>query len=288
MINSIKKFYTQSFKGKLFIIKASGAVIVDRDARENLIQNIQELIDDGIKVLLIYGGGVAINDALEEAGITSEKVNGRRITSEKDIKIIKKTMVGDLGFKITESLVKAKLPANVHNSIPPHWALAKRRPNHEGKIRFDGTLDTIDPRAIGSHFTNMDLEVCPCFAFTEDGTAVNINADNVAIELASEIKATKLILLTNIDGVMVNNKMQSVLSAREIEGLIEDGTATDGMRVKLENCIDAVRKGVKRIHIINGLKPDAIKKEIYTSEGFGTMIVRHKEKAKYITEETQR
>ncbi len=288
MINSIKKFYKQSFEGQLFIIKASGAVIVDRTARESLISNIQELINDGIKVLLIYGGGVAINDALEEAGLVSEKLNGRRITSEEDIKIIKKTMVGDLGFKITESLVKAKLPANVHNSIPPHWALAKRRDDHNGKMRFDGTLRDIHPRIIRSHFINMDLEVCPCFAFTKDGTAVNINADNVAIELAKKIKATKLILLTNIDGVMVDNKVQSVLSAREIETLIANGTVTDGMQVKLETCIDATRGGVKRIHIINGLKPNALRQEIYTSEGFGTMIVRHKEKEKYIKEETDK
>lgn len=287
MINSIKKFYKQHYKGELFIIKASGAVIVDQTARESLIENIQEFVNDGIKVLLIYGGGVAINDALEEAGITSTKVNGRRITCDKAIKVIKKTMVGDLGFKITESLVKAKLPANVHNAIPPHWALAERRPDHNGQTRFDGTLGKIHPRVIRSHFTNMDLEVCPCFAFTKEGTAVNINADNVAIELATKIKATKLILLTNIDGVMVNDEVQSVLSAREIEGLIADGTVTDGMQVKLENCIDAVRGGVKRVHILNGLKPNALRQEIYTSEGFGTMIVRHKEKKIYITEEIE-
>lgn len=288
MINSIKKFYKQAFAGQLFIIKASGAIIMDREARDHLIENIHEMVNDGIKVLLIYGGGVAINDALKEAGITSEKVNGRRITSEDDIKIIKKTMVGDLGFKITESLVRSKLPANVHNAIPPHWAMAKRRPDHNGKSRFDGTLETIRSRVIRSHFTNVDLAVCPCFAFTAGGTAVNINADNVAIELATKIKATKLILLTNIDGVMVDNKVQSVLSTNEIEELIANGTVTDGMRVKLENCIEAARNGVKRIHIINGLKPNALKKEIYTSEGFGTMIVRDKEKEKYIKEETQK
>lgn len=285
MINPIKKFYKQTFKGELFIIKASGAILVDRDARENLISNIHELVRDGIKVLLIYGGGVAIDQDLKKADVETQKVDGRRITCEKAIKIIKKTMVGDLGFKITESLVKSKLPANVHNAIPPHWALAKRRPEHEGKKRYDGTLNAIHPRIIRSHFINTDLAVCPCFAFTDDGTAVNINADNVAMELAVKVKAAKLILLTNIDGVMVDNEVKSVLSAREIESLIADGIVTDGMQVKLENCVDAVRQGVKRIHILNGLKPDAIKREIYTSEGFGTMIVRMKEKKKYLKEE---
>jgi len=288
MINSIKKFYRQTFSGELFIIKASGKVITDQASRENLIQNIHELIKDGIKVLFIYGGGEAIDIALKENGITSEKINGRRITSEEDIKIIKKVMAGDLGFKITETLVKEKLPANLHIAIPPHWATAKRRPKINGKIRFDGTLDSFFPKAIKSHFSNTNLAVCPSLAFTKDGNALNINADNIAIELASRTKAAKLILMTNIDGVMMDNEVQSVLSAKEIETLIKDGTVTDGMRVKLENCINALRAGVKRVHILNGLKRDALRNEIYTSTGFGTMIVREKEKKKYIKEEIQK
>jgi acetylglutamate kinase len=288
MINSIKKFYRQTFRGELFIIKVSGKVVTDQASRENLIQNIHELIKDGIKVLLIYGGGEAIDKALQENGITSEKVNGRRITSEKDIKIIKKVMAGDLGFKITETLVKEKLPANVHNAIPPHWAIAKRRPKNNGNIRFDGVLDNFYPKAIKSHFSNTNLAVCPSLAFTKDGNALNINADNVAIELASKAKAAKLILMTNIDGVMVENEVQSLLSAREIETLIKNGIVTDGMQVKLENCVNALRAGVKRVHILNGLKKDALRNEIYTSTGFGTMIVRETEKKKYIKEEIQK
>lgn len=288
MINTVKKFYRQRFRGQLFIIKASGKIITDQKSRENLIENIHELVKDGIKVLLIYGGGEAIDNALKEAGVMSEKINGRRITSKEDITVIKKLMVGDLGFKITESLVKSNLPANVHNAIPPHWAVAKQRPKHNGKTRYDGTLETIFPKLIKNHFINTNLAVCPCFAFIKNGTAVNINADNVAIELATKIKASKLILMTNIDGVMVDNKVQSVLSAREIEQLIADGIVTDGMQVKLENCIIALRSGVKRVHILNGLKKDALKNEIYTSKGFGTMIVREKEKKKYIKEEIKK
>jgi len=281
MINSFKKFYRQTFKGELFIIKVSGKVIADKSARENLIDNIHELIKDGIKVLLIYGGGESIDNALTN----SLKIDGRRITSKDDIKIIKKVMTGDLGFKITESLVKDKLPANVHNAIPPHWATAKRRPKKNGQTRFDGTLDTINAKALKSHFKDTDLAVCPSLAFTKNGIALNINADNIAIALASKIKATKLILMTNIDGVMVDGAVKSVLTAKEIEALIKEKIVTDGMQVKLENCVSALRSGVRRVHILNGLKRDALRSEIYTSKGFGTMIVREKEKNKYIKEE---
>jgi acetylglutamate kinase len=288
MMNSFKKFYRNLFKGKLFIIKAGGEIITDPKARENLIANVQEMTDDGIKILLIYGGGKAIDEAMTEAGLTPKKVDGRRISSETDIKVIKKVLAGDLGFKLSESLVKAKLPSNVFNALPPHWATAKRRPKHEGITRFDGTLDTINGKAIREHFTATNLAVFPCLAFTKQGTALNINADNVAIELATKTKANKLILMTNIDGVMVDGKVASVLTAREIEQLIKDKIVTDGMRVKLENCINALRSGVKRVHILNGFRKDSLRQEVYTSTGTGTMIVREKEKNIYMKQEVEK
>ena len=93
--------------------------------------------------------------------------------------------------------------------------------------------------------------------------------------------------MTNIDGVMVDDEVVSVLTAKEIEKLIKDNIVTDGMRVKLENCISALRSGVKRVHILNGFKRDALRNEVYTADGFGTMIVREKEKKKYLKEEVK-
>lgn len=281
MIKSFKNFYRQLFQDQLFVIKAGGRIITDKEARENLISNIQELTNDGINVLLIYGGGEAIDEAMIEAGITPTKINGRRISSSTDIKIIKKVLAGDLGFKISESLVKAKLPSNVFNAIPPHWAHALRRPDEAGRQRFDGTLININDKNIRDHFGATNLAVMPCLAFTEEGTALNINADNVAVEIASITKANKLIFMTDVDGVMVDGAVQSVLTTREIEALIANETATGGMRVKLENCIAALRAGVKRIHILNGFKKDTLRNEIYTSDGTGTMIVRSHEKEIY-------
>lgn len=281
MIKSFQQFYRQLFRDQLFVIKAGGRIITDINARENLIANIQELTHDNINVLLIYGGGEAIDAAMLEAGITPTKINGRRISSCTDIKIIKKVLAGDLGFKISESLVKAKLPSNVFNAIPPHWAHSLRRPDEAGMQRFDGTLIDINDKNIRDHFGATNLAVMPCLAFTDEGTALNINADNVAVEIASATKANKLIFMTDVDGVLVDGTVQSVLTTREIEALIANQTATGGMRVKLENCIAALKAGVKRIHILNGFKKDSLRNEIYTSDGTGTMIVRSHEKEIY-------
>jgi len=285
MANIFKSFYRNLFSGNIFVIKIGGQLVTDAKSRENIIKNIHELTQDGIKVLLIYGGGSAIDESIIQAGRKPLKIDGRRISGEEDIKIIKKTLVGDLGFKITESLVKLGLPANVHNAVPPHWATARRRPKKNDIMRFDGTFQSINKKAIRDHFKECDLAVCPCLGFSSKGTALNINADNVAIEIAASIKASKLILMTNIDGVMVDEQVQSVLTATEIEQLIADKIVTDGMRVKLENCVNALRDGVKRVHILNGLKKDTLRNEIYTAEGKGTMIVRANEKKKYIKEE---
>ncbi len=288
MINPFKKFYSQLFKDKFFIIKAGGRIITDKAARETIVDDIKELTGNNTKILFVYGGGQSIDEAMIAAGLTPKKIEGRRITSGEDIKIVKKTLVGDLGFKISETMVKKKMPSTILNAIPPHWATAKRRIPEQGVVRFDGRLHKINGKAVRDHFSSTNLAVCPCLAFDEEGTALNINADNAAIELAVETSADKLILLTDIDGVMVDGKLKSVLSARECEKFIKDGIVTGGMQVKLENCINAVRMGVKRIHILNGFKQHALRDEVYTSEGTGTMIVREAEKAKYIVQEIEK
>lgn len=288
MINQFKKFYSKIFRDQLFIVKAGGRIITDKTARENLLKNIQELNKDGINVLLIYGGGESIDQAMNEANRAPTKIDGRRISSVDDIKIIKKVMAGDLGFKLSETCVKLKLPSTVLNAIPPHFAQAKRRPKKNGITRFDGTLTNINKKNIWVHFSSTNLAICPCLAFTKDGTALNINADNVAIEIASEVKANKLILMTDIDGVMVENEVQSVLSTKDIQKLIKNEIVTDGMRVKLENCVSALKSGVKRVHILNGFKKDTLRNEVYTRGGVGTMIVRDKEKDTYIKTELKK
>jgi len=281
MLQSFQNFYRQLFKEQLFVIKAGGRVITETPARESLINNIKTLTQDNIKVLLIYGGGEAIDIAMKEAGLTPHKIDGRRISSKQDIKIIKRVLAGDLGFKISESLVKQALPSNVFNAIPPHWAKATRRPDEAGVQRFDGTLSDINDKHIRDHFSATNLAVMPCLAFTENGTALNINADNVAAEIASITRANKLIFMTDIDGVMVDGAVKSVLTTREIENLIEANIVTGGMRVKMENCIAALKAGVKRIHILNGFTKDSLTNEIYTADGAGTMIVRSGEKEIY-------
>lgn len=287
MLKKFKIYYRKIFKGEIFVIKAGGRVITDDKARKNLIANIDELVKDGIRVLLIYGGGEAIDKALEAEGIKPLKIDGRRITSEKDIKIIKRVMAGDLSMLLSETVGHQKMSGYSLGNLPTRWAGLKRRPKKDGIPRYDGAPETINAKLIRDVFQEIPFIYCPSLGQLSDGTTVNINADTLAVSLASGIKAAKLILLTDVDGVMIDGKLRSVIRRNEIEELISSGIVTGGMQVKLESCSDALLAGVKRVHILNGFSKDAVKNEIYTKQGTGTMIVRKAEKLKYEKEKIQ-
>ena len=130
----------------------------------------------------------------------------------------------------------------------------------------------------------VDFVACACLGLTQDGQICNINADTVATQLAIGAKAHKLIFLSDVDGVQVNGKTAEIITSEEIPTLIKNGTATGGMKVKLENCLAAMQGGVRRIHVISGLRPDALKKEIYESVGPGTMLFNESERESYLNE----
>lgn len=281
MIKKFKTYYRKIFKGEIFVIKAGGRVVTDEAARKNLIANIDELVKDGIRVLLIYGGGEAIDKALESEGIKPHKVDGRRITGKKDIGIIKRVMSADLSLLLSETAARQKMSSYSLSNLPTRWSTLKRRPKKDGMLRYDGVPDTVNAKIIRDVFQEIPFIYCPSLGQLSDGTTVNINADTLAVALASGIKAAKLILLTDVDGVRVDGKFRSVIRRNEIDGLIKSGAVTGGMQVKLESCSDALLAGVKRVHILNGFSKDAIRGEIYTKQGSGTMIVRKSEKLKY-------
>ncbi|MCB9988276.1 MAG: acetylglutamate kinase [Rhodospirillales bacterium] len=278
-------FYSHLFKGKLFLIKAGGRVITDESARENLLKNIKEMTDDGIKVLLVYGGGHVIDDAIKNTGRTSLKLDGLRVTTAEDIALIQNVMAGDLAFRLTETMKAIDLEGICLNAVPPSWGQAQRRSPHGQTKRFDGTLQTVDPQAIRRMLKGTSFIACPCLAMDAEGQAVNINADNVAVELAAATKAAKLIFLTDTDGVLIDGKTASVLTAHDLRKQIAAGMITGGMKVKMENCIRVLEAGARRVHILNGFKSDALRDEIYTASGCGTMIVRRSEKKKYDQEQ---
>lgn len=277
-------FYHSKFMNSVFIVKASGEIVENDDALDSLIRNIKKLTHHGIKVILVYGGGKAVDKALSERGIEIKKENGRRITDADTIEVMKQVICGTLSLKIFSAMSKHRVEGYNLNAIPSDWMDIELRPKKPIDYGFVGDIKLTRERAIKRLFKVTNFIAVPCLAPTVDGELCNINADTIATELAIAAQADKLLFLSNVDGVLIEGKTAFMLTDEDIPALIDKGVVTDGMRVKMENCVRALHEGVKRIHLINGLRPDALEKEIFEAVGPGTMLISEDEKLKYLNE----
>lgn len=268
----INGFYESKFKDSLFVIKAGGKIIEDEAALGNLLSNIRELNNVGIKVLLIYGGGRAMDELAEARGVEVKKTGGKRITDAANMQIVKEVLGGDLSLRVSSAMAKAKLDGLSLNAVPTDWMDVVLTPKCDSDD-FTGGIKSVDNRSISRVMRSYNFIATACLALADDGTVCNINADTIATQLAIGTKAHKLIFLSDVDGVLINDETVHLITDSQIDGYIADGSVTGGMQVKLESCQDAMNAGVKRIHLINGLRDNALRTEIFESTGPGTMLI---------------
>lgn len=281
----INAFYESKFKDNLFVIKAGGKVIEDEKALDTLISNIRDLTMHGIKVLLVYGGGRMIDAAATKRGLEIKKKDGRRITDAADLEMMKETIGGTLSLSVYAAMARHYLEGMTFNAVPFEWTKIRLRSKQPVDYGFVGNIVTTYGRPINRLFRVTNFLAVPCLAWAEDGaTLCNINADTIATQIAIATKAHKLIFMSDVDGVDIKGETAFIITSEEIPGHIADGTVTGGMKVKLENCKEALDSGVRRIHLINGLRPDALKKEIYEPIGPGTMLIKQSERESYLNE----
>ncbi len=280
----INAFYESKFKDNLFVIKAGGKIIEDRTHLDNLLDNIRTLNLQGIKVLLIYGGGRAMDDEAKKRGVPVQKTGGRRITDSASMDIMKHVVGGSLSLDVSSGLTRNQIDGLSFNVVPSDWMSVSLRPKTPEDL-FTGGIDAVHTRPINRLFKVTNFIACACLAITNDnGTVCNINADTIATELAIGLKAHKLIFLSDVDGVEIDGKVAGLITAEEIAGHITSGAVTGGMTVKLENCKSALEAGVRRIHLISGLRTDSLKKEIYEPVGPGTMLIHESDRQNYENE----
>lgn len=285
----INAYYESKFKDNVFVIKAGGKVIEDRKHLENLLSNIRDLTHKGIRVLLVYGGGRAMDDEAEKRKIKVKKIDGRRVTDAASMEVMRHVVGGDLSLSVSAAMSRVKLDGLSLNAVPADWMNVSLRAKKPVDFGFVGDVNGVNPRPINRLFRFTNFVACACLAITDEGEVVNINADTVATQLAIGMQAHKLMFFSDVDGVLIGGKTAEVITDKQIDKLIKDGTATGGMKVKLENCRAALQAGVRRIHLLSGLRKDALKSEIYESTGPGTMLFSEAERKSYENEiETQR
>ncbi len=279
-----KNLYLKKFRNKIFVLKIGGEVIERKNVLQKILKDIKELVQFGIKIILVHGGGKQADRLSLQIGHIPVKINGRRVTGQQDLEIAKMLYGGSLNLEILSIMKKLKMKGIRVSGLDGNLLNVYLRDKSKFDFGFVGDIKKVNPGILRSLLKEKYVPIVSPLAVTNDGIIVNINADTISTSIAISLKAAKLILFTNVDGVYRNNKLLKLITLDEATGLIESGDAKDGMAVKLTNCIQAIEKGVKRVHIINGLSPHSLLSEILTKRGAGTMITTNKEKDAYSNE----
>ena len=261
--------YIEKYKNDLIVIKYGGNVFIDREIFNNFIEDISILSKLGISIVIIHGGGPRIKRELDKSNIESKFIRGLRVTSEKIINIVEKVLIEfnkDIVSSLSEKGIKAislnTQENNVINVVP-----------ESEELGFVGIPDKINVDIIKDKINQKLIPVISPLGLGKNNQSYNINGDNAAGAIAKSLKSRRLLLMTNVGGVLnKNSKLISEISSSEIKDMIKDGTITEGMIPKINTCLDAINNGVTAVAIIDGRKKHSVLFEIFSDKGSGTLI----------------
>lgn len=268
--------YIKEFYGRTVVIKYGGAAMVECELKQKIMQDIVLMKYVGMNPIVVHGGGPEITHMLTRLGLPSQFVNGLRVTDRATMEVVE--MV--LGGKVNKEIV-AGINANGGQAIGisgKDGNLIKARPvGDAGQMGFVGEVVQINPGIIETLIANNYIPVIAPIGIDDHQESYNINADLVASAIAVAMKADKLVLLTDVPGLLKDagdpSTLISVLKLSDVDHYIANGTIAGGMLPKVNCCLEAVQAGVGRTHIIDGRVAHAILLEIFTDEGIGTMVV---------------
>lgn len=267
--------YIQKYYNKTVVIKYGGNAMINEELKDAVMTDIVLLSLVGINVVLVHGGGPEINDMLKKIGKESKFVNGLRYTDEETVDIVQMVLAG----KVNKSLVQL-LGAHKGKAIGLcglDGGLLKAKQLGEGELGFVGEITDVDVTPVTDVISKGYIPVISTVAGGENGEVYNINADTAAAKIASALRAEKLLLMTDVRGLLRDkddeSTLISVVNVSEVQALKNQGVICGGMIPKIDCCVEAVRRGVHRAHIIDGRIPHSILMEMLTDEGIGTMFL---------------
>ena len=267
-IRNVNK-YVEKYKGETIVIKYGGNVLVDRSIFNNFIEDIGILNKLGLSIVVVHGGGPRIKRELEKSNIPTKFINGLRVTDEKIINIVEKVLIGfnnDIVNSLNEKGSKAVSINTKTNNI------INVSPENE-ELGFVGIPEKINNDIIDELIKNNKIPVVAPLGLGKNDQAYNINGDTAAGAIAKSLKSRRLLLMTNVEGVLnKDKKLISEISSSKILELIKDETITGGMIPKINTCLDSVNNGVRGVVIMDGIKPHSILNEIFSDAGAGTLI----------------
>jgi acetylglutamate kinase len=265
--------YILDFKGSTVLVKLGGSVMEVEENLDSLVNDVAFLRAVGIKVVIVHGGGKAISKAIKASGHEPKFVDGLRVTDEPTMEIVRKTL-----NNIVNPDIVTRLCGRGANAKPLHgnWLFGARKIAHPDR-GYVGEVCEVKPRAViemlDAHIVPV---VTPLGTGVEDGHLYNINADYAAAALAKALKARKFVLVSDVPGLLKDpddpSTLFSTLHLSETAKLKADGAISGGMLPKIESCEDAIREGVKKVHLVDGRMAHSLLLEIFTRQGVGTEI----------------
>lgn len=276
--------YIRMYKGKVFVIKASGGVFADAETTRALIEQVAILHQVGIRVVLVHGGGPQLTQIQQSLGIEARMVAGRRVTDEKSMEVTSMVLNGLINTRILGICRELDIAAVGVSGVDAGLVRAHKRPpvTVEGEIidyGFVGDIDLIDAKVLQQLLDDGLMPVVSPVSADDSGQLLNINADTVAAAIGAALKAEKLMLCTGAPGILESlEDPRSIISYTDLKGLQrlkEEGSLKDGMLPKAKAIEEAIRGGVRRVHVISYKSPDSILAEVFTNEGTGTLVVEN-------------
>lgn len=273
--------YIQRLYGKTVVIKYGGAAMIDQSLKASVMEDITLLKYIGVNPVVVHGGGPDINRTMEQLNITPQFHNGLRVTDAQTMEVAQMVLIGKTNKEIVALINQAGGKAIGVSGIDGNLIEAEQyKTDIDGKesdIGYVGTIKRINSKVLEIIARDEYIPVVAPIGIGQDGHSYNINADTVAGEIASALKAEKLMLLTDVAGIKPSKTADAiapVLTVSEVHDLIQRGIIDGGMIPKVLGCIKALDSGVARTHILDGRIPHCILLEIFTDRGIGTMITK--------------
>lgn len=268
--------YIQKYHNKIVVVKYGGNAMTNAELKEAVMSDIVLLTEVGIKVVLVHGGGPEINAMLKRVGIESKFIGGLRYTDKETIDIVKMVLCGKLNKELVSALQLHGAKALGLCGIDGQMIMAEKL-DSDVDLGYVGQIQKITTKPILDALNNGYVPIISTVATSADGQSYNINADTAAARIASCLRAENLILMTDITGLLKDKDDPSTLiptvNVSDVPYLKKTGIISGGMIPKIECCVEAVRRGVKKTSIIDGRIPHSILIELLSNEGAGTQFI---------------
>ena len=265
--------YIKRYSGQTVVVKYGGNAMINQELKEQVMEDIVLLWLTGVKVVLVHGGGPEISEMMNKLGKKAEFVDGLRVTDKETVDIVQMVLAGKINKSLVNYLESFGGKAMGISGMDGRLIEAKMK---NPKLGYVGEIVKINIGAVEDLLNNGYIPVVSTVGCDREGNSYNINADTAAAHIAGALNAKRLIMMTDIEGVLKDKDDPTTLipdiKASEAKKLYDEGVISGGMIPKVECCVEAISKGVKKVIIMDGRVPHSILMELFTDEGAGTMV----------------